>query len=180
MSARRIAKSRPERRSLYLANGLFGAAVATLAVVAVAGSAQAADFQVEINQTRALHLAAPAATILVGNPAIADVSIQGSELVYVLGKTYGKTNLIALDASGKQIAQLYLNVVAQSSSTVTVTRGSGQLTYNCTPRCERVVDPSDSKADFDQAVSQAAQTAAMGLGASANSSGGGGGESSGQ
>lgn len=117
---------------------------------------------VELNQTRALHLASPAATVMVGNPAIADVSIEGPQLVYVLGRTFGKTNLIALDATGKQIAQFGVSVTAQSSSTVTLTRGAGQLSYNCTPRCERIPQPADDKAAFETALKQASDLAKFG------------------
>ena len=63
---------------------------------------------------------------MVGNPAIADVLVQNSQTVYVLGRSYGKTNFIALDASGKQIAQYDLDVVAQSGGVVTLVRGTGQ------------------------------------------------------
>ena len=40
------------------------------------------------------------ATIVVGNPLIADVSVQSGGLVVVTGKGYGTTNLIALDRAG--------------------------------------------------------------------------------
>jgi Flp pilus assembly secretin CpaC len=172
MSVRRAAEFRIARSTRRFGTGLLGAAFATLAF---AGSAHAVDLHVEINQMRPLHLASPAETVIVGNPAIADVSVQSSTLIYVLGKTYGKTNLIALDSTGKQIAQMDIDVVAQSDSTVTVTRGSGQLTYNCTPRCERVINPSDTKEDFDQAVKQAGDAAGLGLGAAAATGGGGSG-----
>jgi Flp pilus assembly secretin CpaC len=158
----------PVRHASELRAALLGATFVALS----ASGALAANIHVQINQTQPLHLTTPAETVLVGNPAIADVTVQGSQLVYILGKTYGHTNLIALDASGKQIAQFGVDVVAQSDSTLTVTRGAGQVTYNCTPRCERVVNPSDSKDDFDEAVKQAGALASMGLGAAATGGGG--------
>ncbi|HEX7775691.1 MAG TPA: pilus assembly protein N-terminal domain-containing protein [Parvibaculum sp.] len=171
MSVRRASAEFQIARSFRRSGcGLIGAAFAALALT---GPAHAADLHVQINEMRSLHLAAPAETVIVGNPAIADVSVQSSQLIYVLGKTYGKTNLIALDSTGKQIAQMNIDVVAQTDSTVTVTRGAGQVTYNCTPRCERVINPTDSKDDFDQAVKQAGDAAGLGLGAAAATSGGG-------
>lgn len=156
MPSRHVSKSRP-RRNLHVR-----AVSAAASFFFLASGAQAADFMVELNQTRALHLASPAATVMVGNPAIADVSIEGPQLVYVLGRTFGKTNLIALDATGKQIAQFGVSVTAQSSSTVTLTRGAGQLSYNCTPRCERIPQLADDKAAFETALKQASDLAKFG------------------
>ena len=47
----------------------------------------------------AAHPAAPpGAEVIIGNPSIADVTIQGGNLLVVTGKTFGVTNIIALDA----------------------------------------------------------------------------------
>lgn len=145
-------------------------AFAAVAVGLYSVQASAAGFQVEVNQSRALHLNAPAAAVMVGNPAIADVTVLGPQLVYVLGRAYGKTNFVALDAKGKQISAFDVDVVAPNNSTVTLTRGAGQLTYNCTPRCERVVAQGDETDAFAQAVQQSMGVAAMAR-SSANDSG---------
>lgn len=105
--------------------------------------ATAADLLVEINQSRLHQLSRAAATIVVGNPAIADVSVSNANTLIVFGRTYGKTNLIALDANGQQIANLDLNVVAPQDTALTVNRGTGQYSYNCTPDCVRVLNSAD-------------------------------------
>jgi Flp pilus assembly secretin CpaC len=89
------------------------------------------------------------------------VTVLSPQLIYVLGRTYGKTNFVALDSKGKQISAFDVDVVAPTSSTVTLTRGAGQLTYNCTPRCERVVTQGDEPNAFSQAVQQAMGVAAV-------------------
>lgn len=145
--------------------GAWGRAAAIASAAALfAAQAQAGGFLVEINQSRALRLSAPATAVMVGNPSIADVSVLGPQLIYVLGRSYGKTNLIALDASGKQITELNVNVVAPTSETVTLTKGTGQLTYNCTPRCERTVAQGDDKESFDEAVKQSGDASALASG----------------
>lgn len=131
--------------------------------------ASASGFKVEINQTRALHLNAPAAAVMVGNPAIADVTVLGPQLVYVLGRSYGQTNFVALDKQGKQISAFDVNVVAPSSSTVTLTRGAGQLTYNCTPRCERVAAQGDDTGAFSATVQQMRDAATLAQGMATDS-----------
>lgn len=157
MTAYRTDPTRNRRAALALGR----AALAIVAAGIFSAQAQAAGFLVEINQQKALHLSAPATAVMVGNPAIADVTVLGPQLIYVLGRSYGSTNLIALDASGKQITELHVSVTSPSSSTVTLTRGSGQLTYNCTPRCERTVAQGDSSEEFDATAKQMGNAAAL-------------------
>ncbi|ABS61851.1 conserved hypothetical protein [Parvibaculum lavamentivorans DS-1] len=146
----------------------IGAACAGLAVSA----SQAADFQVEMNKSKALHLGQPASTVMVGNPSIADVTVEGSKLLYVMGRSYGRTNIIALDSSGETILDINVNVVSQSASTVTLTRGGGQYTYNCTPRCERVPTIGDSPEAFDELMKQTSGAVGAGVSSSPSSNGG--------
>lgn len=118
-------------------------AALSVAVCLAASAASAGDFQVEINQSRAFQLSKPASTVMIGNPSIADVTIEDADLFYVVGRSYGKTNLVALDEDGKQLIDIDVNVVAARSSVVTLTRGAGQHSFNCTPRCERPLDIGD-------------------------------------
>ena len=141
-----------------------------LALSFLSSGAEAAAFKVELNEQKVLRLPAPVATVMVGNPAIADVLVQNSQTIYVLGRSYGKTNFIALDASGKQIAQYDLDVVAQSGGVVTLVRGTGQSTYSCSPRCEPVVNPSDASETFSKALNQSSALAGAASGSAASSS----------
>jgi Flp pilus assembly secretin CpaC len=140
----------------------FAVALGAGCAALLAGAAQAADFKVAMNETKALHLATPASTIIVGNPAIADVSVEGSKLLYVVGRSYGTTNFIALDGEGKTIMDMDVSVVSQSASAVTLTRGTGQLSYNCTPRCERVPVIGDDSESYNTIMQQTAGTVGAG------------------
>lgn len=133
---------------------VLGAGCATL----FAAGAYAADFKVPVNESKALHLATPAATVMIGNPAIADVTVENAQLLYVMGRSYGTTNLIILNHEGKQIADMTVSVTSQSTSAVTLTRGTGQLSYNCTPRCERVPVVGDSPDAFSSIMDQMSST----------------------
>lgn len=148
----------------------FAAALGAGCAALLAGAVQAADFKVAMNETKALHLATPAATIIVGNPAIADVTVEGSKLLYVVGRSYGTTNFIALDGEGKTIMNMDVSVVSQSASAVTLTRGTGQLSYNCTPRCERVPVIGDNADSYNTIMQQVAGS--VGAGATGNTGGG--------
>lgn len=51
-----------------------------------------------------VKLTSLAATVVVGNPEIADVAMQDGTTAFVTGKGFGTTNVIAMDAEGRQIA----------------------------------------------------------------------------
>lgn len=128
-----------------------GAGLATI----VATAAQAEDMSVPVNSSRPLTLTSPAATVLLSNPMVADVNVESATLVYILGKTHGRTDLIALDKDGKQILDMAINVTAPDKGIVTLTRGVGQYTYNCAPRCEAVAAQGDTPARFETLMKQA-------------------------
>jgi Flp pilus assembly secretin CpaC len=77
-------------------------AVAAIAAVSAlaAGPARAADDDiiVKYDQSQLLRLKRPAAEIIIGNPSIADVSVQSGNLLVITGKSFGVTNIITLDA----------------------------------------------------------------------------------
>ena len=68
-------------------------------------SAPAADMiNVALDQAVVTRLPDRIATIVVGNPLIADVSIQSGGLLIVTGKGYGVTNMLAFDRNGAEDA----------------------------------------------------------------------------
>ncbi len=132
-------------------------------VLAITGSllalpVWAADMQVEINQSRLQQLGEAASTVIVGNPAIADVSVTNADTLVVFGRSYGKTNLIALDASGRQIASFEINVTPVQKAALTLTRGTGDYSYNCAPQCVRVINPTDVTEATDALLSSTKET----------------------
>lgn len=134
---------------------LIGAVAGAGLAAIVATAAQAEDMSVPVNSSRPLTLASPAATVLVSNPLVADVNVESSTLVYILGKTYGRTDLIALDKDGKRILDMGINVTAPDKGIVTLTRGTGQYSYNCTPRCEAMATQGDDQSRFENVMKQA-------------------------
>ncbi|MGK2742138.1 pilus assembly protein N-terminal domain-containing protein [Tepidicaulis sp. LMO-SS28] len=124
-----------------------GAAFSLAALLAA--PALAASLQVEVNQTKPYKLPRAANTVIVGNPAVAGVTVDSNDRVFVLGRTYGRTNLIALDRDGEIIVDMPVNVV-NAAGIVTLNAGAQQRSFNCTPRCERVLDPTDAPEAFDQ------------------------------
>lgn len=138
--------SRHLRRS---AAGLaMGLACVTAPVV------QAANIIVPIDNTRLMRLKADAATVVVGNPSIADVTVEDGRTLFVIGRTFGTTNVIALDADGNQLSQFAVTVSAASPGMVTMYRGANAVSYSCTPVCQRVAVPGDDNEAFSEIVGQ--------------------------
>jgi Flp pilus assembly secretin CpaC len=103
-----------------------------------------------VDEARLIRLEADAAQIIVGNPAIADVTAQDARLLVVTGKSYGTTNLIALGAEGKQILSVRLGVREGDARQVTLYKGTVRQSYHCAPDCLRVLAIGDDKSRFDE------------------------------
>jgi len=129
--------------------------LATILALSTAG-ASAADLIVRYDQSQLLRLPRPASEVIVGNPSIADVTLQDGNLLVVTGKTFGITNVIALDAAHNVIQDQRIMVERDESKTVNLHKGSTRFTYACTPNCEPTLTIGDDK-DFFGAV-QAANT----------------------
>ena len=112
-----------------------------VAAAVIAGPALADTLSVGVDQSARVSLPVPARDVVVGNPAVADVSVLDSRSVLVLGKAYGVTNLLVMDAAGRVI--LNRDVVVQApTGAVSVFRGPEVRTYACAALCERVIPGS--------------------------------------
>jgi hypothetical protein len=87
------------------------------------------------------------ATLVVGNPLIADSSIQRNNLIVLTGKSNGTTNVIAIDSSGKTIKEIIVSVA--SADGMIIHRGMDRVSYTCAPLCERSMRISDAKDPFN-------------------------------
>jgi Flp pilus assembly secretin CpaC len=110
---------------------------------------------VTVDQASVMKLPEKVATIVVGNPLIADVAVQSGGLVVVTGKGYGSTNLIALDRAGTVLMERSVVVSGATDRSVQVYRGVERETYSCTPDCERRITLGDSAPYFQATIEQA-------------------------
>jgi hypothetical protein len=116
---------------------------AALAVLATGGVALAQGMPVRIDQTSRIALSAPARNVIIGNPSIADVTIIDGRNLLVLGKSYGVTNIVVLDARGRTILDRQVVVAAADDGRVSFFRGPDVYNYSCSPRCERTPMPGE-------------------------------------
>jgi Flp pilus assembly secretin CpaC len=91
-----------------------------------------------------VRLTAPARDVLVGNPAIADVTMLDTHNLAVVGKAYGATHLMVVDMAGRTIMDKQIIVAAPLEGQVSVYRGprggqgeTSQQTLACADRCEQ-------------------------------------------
>jgi hypothetical protein len=144
-------------RSRDLAVTRFAAALALTAAVALTGGpALAGDLVVRYDQSQLLRLPRPVSDVIVGNPSIADVTVQGPNLVVVTGKTFGVTNIIALDADQAIIQDQRVVVQRDDERTVNLMKGGLRQSYSCTPNCSPQLVIGDAAPYFDENSKQAA------------------------
>jgi len=110
---------------------------------------------VNVDQAKLVRLPGKVATIVVGNPLIADVTLQPGGMIVVTGKGYGATNFIALDRGGEILIDRQIQVEGPSDRLVTVYRGVERESYSCMPLCQRRVTLGDSDNYFNTTMSQA-------------------------
>jgi Flp pilus assembly secretin CpaC len=95
------------------------------------------------------------ATLIVGNPMIADATVNRTGLMVLTGKGFGNTNLIGLDASGKRVLEMTMDVRPQTTNTVQVYRGpDSRNTYSCVPNCTPTVAIGDESKFYGSTIEQ--------------------------
>ena len=98
--------------------------------------ASAASLEVSLDQAVRISLKTPSADVIVGNPAIADVTVADQRHLVIIGKSYGVTNLVVVGASGRTIFDRQIVVGAPSQGRVSIFRGPVASSYACSPSCE--------------------------------------------
>ena len=120
---------------------------------------------VNVDQAKLVKLPPKVATIVVGNPLIADVTLQPGGLIVVTGKGYGATNFIAMDRAGEVLVDRIIQVEGPTDELVTVYRGIERESYTCMPICQRRVTLGDGDHFFKAAMDQAGTLSSQAAGA---------------
>jgi len=116
-------------------------------------SAQATDLIVYYDQSQLLRLPRPVAEVIIGNHSIADVTIQGGNLLVVTGKSFGMTNVIALDAERNIIQDQRIFVERDEKRMINVHKGTIRQSFSCTPNCSPTLTIGDD-ADYFQNINK--------------------------
>ena len=132
---------------------MIGAGLGLAALTGILPVAAADSLRVTIDKNHVLRTDRPVKTVIVGNPHIADVSAQSSNLLFVLGRATGETNILGFDADGNVVFDKDVTVVPHLTRTVTLhygdARGPRTETFTCAPRCESVLHVGDEQSLFE-------------------------------
>ncbi|KQT54032.1 pilus assembly protein CpaC [Aureimonas sp. Leaf460] len=147
----------------------FAAGLALVLAIVPASEALAFDsdamLKVATDQARVLKIDRPAETVIIGNPAIVDVTIHDASTLVLTGRSYGVTNLVVLDARGNSIVDEQVIVTSNELGTVRVYRQAQRVTFACSPECEPTVTIGDDGGTFDASFGQFQTRQSMAVGA---------------
>ncbi len=142
--------------TMFCLSGALKRASLAIGVLLSPNLAAAEDLIVQYDQARLLRLPEPAANIIIGNPSIADVTLQSAELLIITGKTFGVTNMIIMDKNDKIILSQRLMVKSDDQKVVSLQRGISTTTFACMPKCEPMLKVGDEPNHFSE-VAKAGQ-----------------------
>jgi Flp pilus assembly secretin CpaC len=121
----------------------MGAAFLAIALLVPQGTRAEDTIVVTLDRARIVKLPDRTQTLVIGNPIIADVTpLKTNGLMVITGKSYGTTNLIALDSAGSPVAESIVRVDPADGALV-VHRGMSRESYSCSPRCEPTINLGD-------------------------------------
>jgi Flp pilus assembly secretin CpaC len=138
----------------------FGFSALAAIGILLCPAAASAEFPVDaiavnVDQAKLVRLPGRVSTIVVGNPLIADVTLQNGGVIVVTGKGYGATNFIAMDRSGEVLVDRVIQVEGPTDQLVTIYRGVERESYSCMPICQRRVTLGDGDTYFKSVIDQA-------------------------
>lgn len=125
-----------------------------LAVLAVPPVWAAQQIVLVNDQAQIVTLAEQPSTVIVGNPAIADVTTEG-RMLFFHPRGFGVTNVIALDPDGKKLGDYVVSIVTDDNYTVSMYSPAGRKSFNCRKDCETTMRIGDSTTYFSAYNSQA-------------------------
>lgn len=106
-----------------------------LPLAAAPAWAQQRTITVTTNRAEMIRLDKTAGTVLVANPAIADVVVEAGQQLFILGRSPGETQLYVLDGEGKTLLSAVLAVRPPAANHLSIVRGTDEATVHCAPRC---------------------------------------------
>ena len=133
---------------------VFTLALSLLLSLPALASEEEENFAVEVDKAKVMRLPRAASAVVVGNPAIADAAVHDGRILFITGKIYGNTNIIALDARGNTIIERTISVSAPKTAAITYYRGGLQRSYTCAGLCEATPSIGDDKDQFNTLLKQ--------------------------
>jgi len=129
---------------------------ACIGAAAMGHAAKAGEksLKVIVDRAKVVRLNTSAATVIIGNPAIVDATIQDSRTLVLTGRSFGVTNLIVLDSNGDPVVDETVVVQAHESHSVRIYRQMERQTMACSPICEPTLTIGDTTSTFSSVLNQ--------------------------
>lgn len=143
-----------QRNSGRRLHRIFATALCIAAALASRTAVAADQISVTLDQATVMKMPDKVSTVVVGNPLIADVTVQSGGILVITGKGYGTTNVVALDQTGKILMDRPVQVRGPRDGVIIVYRGADRESYNCSPNCEQRVTLGDAPKFFDATLNQ--------------------------
>ncbi|WP_102868003.1 pilus assembly protein N-terminal domain-containing protein [Pseudovibrio exalbescens] len=144
-------------RYKHVKTGWLSALIIGVGLAGIGGitsSAHAKEVSVFLDQAKVFRIEEPAGTVILGNPAIADVTLHDRMTIVVTGKSYGVTNLIVLNEQSEPIVDDQIVVRSLVDNMVTVQRNTNRFSYSCKPDCEPLMRVGDQKDFYENTAKQ--------------------------
>ena len=116
--------------------------------LALAAVAHAHTYTVPANHAGLIRLPADASGLAIGNPSIADITLYDARTILVTGKTYGRTNIIAMNSEGRVIYTTDLAVTENDRGLVQVYHNTERGSFVCNPVCQAIPLVGDGEEHF--------------------------------
>jgi len=143
---------------------------AVLFLAALVAPATAAEpIVVLLDQAKVVKVPERAATVVIGDPLIADLSVQPGGIAVITGKGYGATNVIVMDTAGAVLMEKMIEVKGPRDPIVVVYRGVNRNTYSCTPECAPRITLGDDTDYFNKTLGDAGSRNTQAMSAAATS-----------
>ncbi len=135
---------------------LVALTVTLLSAAAIGATPTQADtITVNVDAAQIMKLPEKVATIVIGNPLIADAALQAGGILVVTGKGFGSTNLLALDRAGRVVMDKTVQVLGPGGrDLVVVYKGTARESYSCTPECAPRITLGDDTKFFADTLAQ--------------------------
>jgi Flp pilus assembly secretin CpaC len=121
-------------RAIPFRGRLMAVAVAALGIIAAPAFA-GQRVVVEKNHVMRVTLSAPAGSVIVGNPDIADVNVVDSRTVYIMGKGFGNSAVTITGRDGKALFDGEVVVSGVQQGAITVYKGLKPSLMVCSNVC---------------------------------------------
>lgn len=103
-----------------------------------------------LDHMQRIKIAKPASVVMIGNPAIADITMLDPSIAFISAKSIGATNMVALDGNGDEIVNYQILVREPQVKRVSIRRAFTKENYQCAPDCNRALSMTDTQEAFSE------------------------------